>query len=215
MITVFVVDDHEAVRRGLVDLLSADPDLDVIGEVGSAVEALARIPALHPDVAVLDVRLRDGDGIDLCRDLLSRIPELRCLLLTSFTSDEEMLDATLAGASGYLVKDIKEMELARAVKNVAAGAVLLDNRACTALMALLRGTPEKTDPLSGLTERECTLLVLLGKGLTNKQIADRMLLADKAVQNYVSGLLVKLGLRHRRHAAVLAAMLHRGREADG
>src|SRR4051812_38790334 len=129
MVTVFLVDDHEVVRRGLIDLLSADPELDVIGEAGTVSHALAQIPALRPDVAVLDVRLPDGNGIELCRDLLSRMPELRCLMLTSFTSDEAMLDAILAGASGYVVKDIKGMELAQAIKEVGAGRSLLDNRA--------------------------------------------------------------------------------------
>lgn len=129
MIRVFLVDDHEVVRRGLIDLLSADPELDVIGEADSVAQALARVPALVPDVAVLDVRLPDGNGIELCRELLSRMPDLRCLMLTSFTSDEAMLDAILAGASGYVVKDIKGMELAQAIKDVGAGKSLLDNRA--------------------------------------------------------------------------------------
>lgn len=134
MVKVFLVDDHEVVRRGLVDLLGADPELDVVGEAGSVAEAMARVPAARPDVAVLDVRLPDGNGIELCRDLLSRMPDLRCLILTSYTSDEAMLDAILAGASGYVVKDIKGMELARAVKDVGAGRSLLDNRAAAALM---------------------------------------------------------------------------------
>ena len=134
-------------------------------------QALARIPALQPDVAVLDVRLPDGNGIELCRDLLSRLPNLRCLMLTSFTSDEAMLDAILAGASGYVVKDIKGMELAQAIKDVGAGRSLLDNRAAAALMAKLRGAAEHSDPLSGLSDQERVLLDLLGEGLTNKQIA--------------------------------------------
>lgn len=164
MIRVFLVDDHEVVRRGLIDLLSADPELDVIGEADSVAQALARVPALKPDVAVLDVRLPDGNGIELCRDLLSRMPDLRCLMLTSFTSDEAMLDAILAGASGYVVKDIKGMELAQAIKDVGAGKSLLDNRAATALMAKLRGDAERSDPLAGLTQQERVLLDLLGRG---------------------------------------------------
>ena len=171
MVKVFLVDDHEVVRRGLIDLLSADAELDVVGEAGSVAQALARIPALQPDVAVLDVRLPDGNGIELCRDLLSRLPNLRCLMLTSFTSDEAMLDAILAGASGYVVKDIKGMELAQAIKEVGAGRSLLDNRAAAALMAKLRGAAEHSDPLSGLSDQERVLLDLLGEGLTNKQIA--------------------------------------------
>ncbi|OBF95482.1 hypoxia response regulator transcription factor DosR/DevR [Mycolicibacter sinensis] len=210
-VTVFLVDDHEVVRRGLIDLLGADPELDVVGEAGSVAEALARIPPLRPDVAVLDVRLPDGNGIELCRDLLSRMPELRCLILTSFTSDEAMLDAILAGASGYIVKDIKGMELARAVKDVGAGRSLLDNRAAAALMAKLRGATAKPDPLSGLSEQERILLGLLAEGLTNKQIADRMFLAEKTVKNYVSRLLAKLGMERRTQAAVFATKLERSR----
>lgn len=214
MVKVFLVDDHEVVRRGLIDLLGADPDLDVVGEAGSVAEATARIPAARPDVAVLDVRLPDGNGIELCRDLLSRMPELRCLILTSYTSDEAMLDAILAGASGYVVKDIKGMELARAVKEVGAGRSLLDNRAAAALMAKLRGATEKSDPLSGLTDQERTLLSLLSEGLTNKQIADRMFLAEKTVKNYVSRLLAKLGMERRTQAAVFATELKRSRPSD-
>lgn len=209
MVKVFLVDDHEVVRRGLVDLLGADPELDVVGEAGSVAEAMARVPAARPDVAVLDVRLPDGNGIELCRDLLSRMPDLRCLILTSYTSDEAMLDAILAGASGYVVKDIKGMELARAVKDVGAGRSLLDNRAAAALMAKLRGAAEKQDPLSGLTDQERTLLGLLSEGLTNKQIADRMFLAEKTVKNYVSRLLAKLGMERRTQAAVFATELKR------
>ncbi|CMO42196.1 hypoxia response regulator transcription factor DosR/DevR [Mycobacterium tuberculosis] len=211
MVKVFLVDDHEVVRRGLVDLLGADPELDVVGEAGSVAEAMARVPAARPDVAVLDVRLPDGNGIELCRDLLSRMPDLRCLILTSYTSDEAMLDAILAGASGYVVKDIKGMELARAVKDVGAGRSLLDNRAAAALMAKLRGAAEKQDPLSGLTDQERTLLGLLSEGLTNKQIADLMFLAEKTVKNYVSRLLAKLGMERRTQAAVFATELKRSR----
>lgn len=211
MIRVFLVDDHEVVRRGLIDLLSADPELDVIGEADSVAQAMARVPAVAPDVAVLDVRLPDGNGIELCRDLLSRMPDLRCLMLTSFTSDEAMLDAILAGASGYVVKDIKGMELAQAIKDVGAGKSLLDNRAATALMAKLRGDAERSDPLAGLTQQERVLLDLLGEGLTNRQIAARMFLAEKTVKNYVSRLLAKLGMERRTQAAVFASTLDRHR----
>lgn len=199
MVKVFLVDDHEVVRRGLCDLLSSDPDLQIVGEAGTVAEAKARIPAARPDVAVLDVRLPDGNGIELCRDLLSEHPDLRCLMLTSFTSDEAMLEAILAGASGFVIKDIKGMELARAIKDVGAGKSLLDNRAAAALMA---------DPLSGLTEQERTLLGLLSEGLTNRQIAARMFLAEKTVKNYVSRLLAKLGMERRTQAAVFASKLN-------
>ncbi|MDP4961348.1 MAG: response regulator transcription factor [Mycobacterium sp.] len=214
MVTVFLVDDHEVVRRGLIDLLGSDPDLEVIGEAGTAAQAMAQIPALRPDVAVLDVRLPDGNGIELCRDLLSAMPDLRCLMLTSFTSDEAMLDAILAGASGYVVKDIKGMELARAIKEVGAGRSLLDNRAAAALMSKLRGAAERTDPLSGLTDQEKVLLNLLGEGLTNKQIAARMFLAEKTVKNYVSRLLAKLGMERRTQAAVFVSKLGQQRRRD-
>ncbi|QEN14865.1 hypoxia response regulator transcription factor DosR/DevR [Mycolicibacterium sp. ELW1] len=207
MVKVFLVDDHEVVRRGLIDLLSADPDLEIVGEAGSVAQAMARIPAAKPDVAVLDVQLPDGNGVELCRDLLSVLSDLRCLMLTSYTSDEAMLDAVLAGASGYVVKDIKGMQLAQAVKDVGAGRSLLDNRAAAALMAKLRGTTQRSDPLSGLTDQERSLLSLLGEGLTNKQIADRMFLTEKTIKNYVSRLLAKLGMERRTQAAVFVAKL--------
>lgn len=207
MVKVFLVDDHEVVRRGLADLLASDPELEIIGDAGSVSEAKVRIAALKPDVAVLDVRLPDGSGIELCRELLSDLPDLRCLMLTSFTSDEAMLEAILAGASGYVVKDIRGMELARAIKDVGAGKSLLDNRAAAALMSKLRGSVERHDPLSGLTDRERTLLGLLSEGLTNRQIAARMFLAEKTVKNYVSRLLAKLGMERRTQAAVFASKL--------
>lgn len=210
MLKVFLVDDHEVVRRGLIDLLGSDPDLEIVGEAGTVAEALARVPAVRPDVAVLDVRLPDGNGIELCRDLLSALPDLRCLMLTSFTSDEAMLDAILAGASGYVIKDIKGLELAAAIKDVGAGRSLLDNRAAAALMANLRGAAARDDPLSGLTEQERALLQLLSEGLTNRQIAARMFLAEKTVKNYVSRLLAKLGMQRRTQAAVFASKLEQG-----
>ncbi|MEX7468968.1 response regulator [Mycobacterium adipatum] len=209
MIRVFLVDDHEVVRRGLIGLLGADPELEVVGEAGSVAQAMARIPSLQPDVAVLDVRLPDGNGIELCRDLLSQLPSLRCLILTSLTTDEAMLDAILAGASGYVIKDIKGMELAHAIKEVGAGRSLLDNRAAAALMTKLRSGAERPDPLAELTDQERVLLELLGEGLTNKQIAARMFLAEKTVKNYVSRLLTKLGMQRRTQAAVFVSKLDR------
>jgi two-component system response regulator DevR len=215
VVKVFLVDDHEVVRRGLADLLASDPELEVIGDAGSVSEAKVRIAALKPDVAVLDVRLPDGSGIELCRDLLSDLPELRCLMLTSFTSDEAMLEAILAGASGYVIKDIRGMELAQAIKDVGAGKSLLDNRAAAALMAKLRGAAEHNDPLSGLTDRERTLLGLLSEGLTNRQIGARMFLAEKTVKNYVSRLLAKLGMERRTQAAVFASKLDQQSASTG
>ncbi|MFF3567736.1 response regulator [Nocardia jiangxiensis] len=213
MTTVFLVDDHEIVRRGLIDLLEQDPELSIVGEAGDVTHALARIPALRPDVAVLDMRLPDGNGIELCRELLSRVDGLHCLILTSFTDEQAMLDAILAGASGYVVKDIKGMELAAAIKTVGSGRSLLDNRAAAALMDKLRRNTRPDGPLADLTEKERTLLDLLGEGLTNRQIAQRMYLAEKTVKNYVSRLLSKLGMERRTQAAVLATKL-RAEESD-
>jgi len=210
MIKVFLVDDHEIVRRGLADLIEDDPDLTVIGEAGDVTHAMARIPALRPDVAVLDVKLPDGNGIELCRDLLSTLDDLRCLILTSFTDEQAMLDAILAGASGYVVKDIKGMELTSAIKTVGSGRSLLDNRAAAALMDQLRRSAQPEGPLASLTDQERKLLDLLGEGLTNRQIAERMFLAEKTVKNYVSRLLAKLGMERRTQAAVYATKLHFG-----
>ncbi|OAH57125.1 LuxR family transcriptional regulator [Dietzia cinnamea] len=206
MTTVFLVDDHEVVRRGLVEVLHADPTLEVVGEAGSYAQAMARIPALAPDVALLDVRLPDGNGIELCRELLDRVDGLRCLILTSFTDDQAMVDAIMAGASGYLIKDITGMELAKAVSAAGEGRSALDDRAAAVLMDRLRRRREEdAGPLAGLTRQEVTLLELLGEGLTNRQIAGRMHLAEKTVKNYVSRLLAKLGMERRTQAAVFAA----------
>lgn len=209
MITVFLVDDHEIVRRGLVDLIDSDPDLTVIGEAGSVSNALARIPAVRPDVAVLDVQLPDGSGVELCRELLGRIPTLNCLMLTSYTDDQAMVDAIVAGAKGYIVKDITGMDLTAAIKDVGRGRSLLDNRAAAVLMNRLREERRPQGPESRLTEQERTLLGLLGEGLTNRQIAERMFLAEKTVKNYVSRLLTKLGMERRTQAAVFATKLER------
>lgn len=208
MVRVFLVDDHEIVRRGVGDLISAEPDLEVVGEAGTVAHALARIPATRPEVVVLDVRLPDGNGIELCRELLTGDDSLRCLILTSFTDEQAMLDAILAGASGYVVKDIGTTDLVDAVRAVGAGKSLLDNRAAAALMAKIRTeAEEQKGPLAGLTEQERKLLALLGEGLTNRQIAARMFLAEKTVKNYVSRLLTKLGVERRTQAAVLASKL--------
>jgi DNA-binding NarL/FixJ family response regulator len=212
MIKVFLVDDHEIVRRGLVNLLEEDPELTVVGEAGDVAQAMARVPALRPDVAVLDVRLPDGNGIELCRELLSRFDGLRCLILTSYTDEQAMMDAILAGASGYVVKDIKGMELARAVREVGSGRSLLDTRAAAALMARLRSNTGADDTLASLTDQERKLLDLLGEGLTNRQIAERMFLAEKTVKNYVSRLLTKLGFERRTQAAVYASKLRGGHQ---
>lgn len=207
MLTVFLVDDHEVVRRGVADLLEEDEELTVVGQASTVSEALARIPALRPDVAVLDMRLPDGNGVELCRELRSALPELRCLILTSYTDEQAMLDAIMAGAGGYVIKDIRGMELVSAVREVGAGRSLLDNRAAAVLMSRLRASLDEPGPLAGLTEQEHTLLGLIGEGLTNRQIAERMFLAEKTVKNYVSRLLAKLGMERRTQAAVLATKL--------
>lgn len=203
MLTVFLVDDHEMVRRGVADLLEEQDDLSVVGQAGTVAEALVRIPSLAPDVAILDIRLPDGNGIELCRDLRSLMPQLHCLMLTSFTDEQAMTDAVLAGADGYVIKDIKGFELVSAVRSVGAGRSLLDGRAVAALIAKLRAGADKPGPLADLTEQEIAVLGLIGDGLTNQQIAVRMFLAEKTVKNYVSRLLNKLGMQRRTQAAVL------------
>jgi two-component system, NarL family, response regulator DevR len=210
--TVFLVDDHEVVRVGLADLLNAEPDLEVVGQAATMREALARVPALRPDVAVLDVRLPDGNGIELCRELRSRLPGLNCLMLTSYPDEQATLDAMLAGAAGYVIKNIKGMELASAVRSVGAGKLLLGERATAELVEKLRAKLDSSVALPELTGQERVLLDLIRQGLTNRQIADRMYLAEKTVKNYVSRLLAKLGLQRRTQAAVLATRLqHRPR----
>ncbi|MEU6269959.1 response regulator transcription factor [Saccharopolyspora shandongensis] len=206
--TVFLVDDHEVVRVGLADLLSAEPDLEVVGQAATVGEAEARIPALRPDVAVLDVRLPDGSGIELCRELRSRLPGLNCLMLTSFSDEQAMLDAMLAGAAGFVIKNIKGMELASAVRTVGSGRSLLGTQGTAELVNKLRAKLDSAAGLPDLTPQERVLLDLIRQGLTNRQIADRMYLAEKTVKNYVSRLLAKLGLQRRTQAAVLATQLH-------
>jgi DNA-binding NarL/FixJ family response regulator len=204
-ITVFLLDDHEIVRRGVKDMLEAEGDIKVIGEAGTASSALARIPALRPQVAVLDVRLPDGDGVTVCREIRSRMPEVACLMLTSFGDEDALLDAIMAGAAGYVLKQIRGSDLVGAVRTVATGQSMLDSRAASQLMARLRGqSAAKQDPLAGLTPQERRILELIGEGLTNRQIGERMFLAEKTVKNYISGLFAKLGMERRTQAAALA-----------
>jgi len=207
VLTVFLVDDHEVVRRGVGDLLDEEEDLTVIGQAGTVAEALARIPALRPNVAVLDVRLPDGNGVELCRELRSKLPDINCLILTSYTDEQAMMDAILAGAGGYVIKDIKGMDLVSAVRTVGAGRSLLDTRAAATLMSKIRADAAKPGPLAALTDQERVVLDLIGEGLTNRQIAERMFLAEKTVKNYVSGVLSKLGMQRRTQVAVLATEL--------
>jgi DNA-binding NarL/FixJ family response regulator len=200
---VFLLDDHEIVRRGVRDLLEAEPDITVVGEAGTAESALARIPALRPDVAVLDVRLPDGDGVSVCREIRSRMPEVACLMLTSFGDDEALFDAIMAGAAGYVLKQIRGTDLVGAVRTVAAGQSMLDPQAAGRLMASLR-KPAKADPLAGLTPQERRILELIGEGLTNRQIGERLFLAEKTVKNYISAVFAKLGMERRTQAAAYA-----------
>ena len=190
---------------GVRDLLEAESDITVIGEAGTAASALARIPALRPDVAILDVRLPDGDGVSVCREIRSRMPHLACLMLTSFTDDEALFDAIMAGAAGYVLKQIRGTDLVGAVRTIASGQSLLDPEAASRVMRRMRDQPSRTDPLSGLTDQERRILELIGEGLTNRQIGDRLFLAEKTVKNYVSALFAKLGMQRRAQAAAYAA----------
>ena len=195
-IRVFLLDDHEIVRRGVRDMLEAEGDITVVGEAGTASSALARIPALRPDVAVLDVRLPDGDGVTVCREIRSALPEVACLMLTSFADDDALMDAVMAGAAGYVLKQIRGTDLVGAVRTVATGQSMLDPRAASQLMARLRDQSAKKDPLAGLTPQERRILELIGEGLTNRQIGEKMFLAEKTVKNYISG-----AVRQARHGA--------------
>ncbi len=204
-IRVFLLDDHEVVRRGLRDLLEAEDGFVVVGEAGTAEEAYGRIPATTPDVAVLDVRLPDGDGIEVCRDIRSRHPEIQCLILTSFADDEALLSAIMAGAAGYLLKQVKGTDLVGGIRRVGSGESLLDPALTERVLERLR-SPED-DELASLTTQERRILDLIAEGLTNRQIGERMYLAEKTVKNYVSNLLSKLGMSRRTEAAVYAARL--------
>ncbi|MFF8843361.1 response regulator [Streptomyces sp. NPDC015127] len=215
-IRVFLLDDHEVVRRGVSDLLADEPDMEVVGEAASAEQALARGPALRPHVAVLDVRLPDGDGITVCRELRNRMPSLACLMLTSFDDEDALLDAIMAGAAGYVLKQIKGTDLMAAIRTVATGQSMLDPATTARLMNSLRGpaTPpyEEDARLAVLSERERAVLDLVGEGLTNSQIGKRLYLSEKTVKNHISRLLSKLGVERRVQAAVIAAQVHEHEE---
>jgi two-component system, NarL family, response regulator DevR len=202
---VFLLDDHEIVRRGLKELLESEGDIEVVGESGLAQEAIRRIPALRPDVAVLDGRLPDGSGIDVCREIRSRSPEIAALILTSFDDDEALFSAIMAGAAGYVLKQIRGSDLVDGIRRVAAGESLLDPAVTTRVLERLRAPV--TDPLAGLTPQERRILDLITEGMTNRQIGEEMFLAEKTVKNYVSHLLAKLGMERRTEAAAYAATL--------
>ncbi|WP_017604089.1 response regulator [Nocardiopsis alkaliphila] len=209
-IRVFLVDDHEVVRRGVAALLETEDDMTVVGEAGTAEQALSRIPVVLPDVAVLDVRLPGGSGVQVCREIRSDHPEIACLMLTSFADEDALYDAVMAGAAGYVLKQIHGADLVGAVRTVAAGGSLLDSGSTGAMLERLRGTQAEPDPLAELTPQERQILDLIGEGMTNRQIGERLYLAEKTVKNYVSALLAKLDLKRRTQAAVLVAEL-RGR----
>jgi DNA-binding NarL/FixJ family response regulator len=206
-ITVFLLDDHEIVRRGVRGVLAAETDIDVVGEAGTAAAALLELPSLRPDVAVLDVRLPDGDGVSVCREICSALPRTACLMLTSYGDDQALIGAIMAGAAGYVLKQTVGSDLVTAVRTVASGQSMLDADATRRVMARLRDRSASVDPLSALTEQEKRVLDLIGEGLTNRQIAERMSLAEKTAKNYVSSLLGKLGMERRSQAASFATRL--------
>ncbi|MEU8801054.1 response regulator transcription factor [Spirillospora sp. NPDC048819] len=206
-IRVFLMDDHEVVRRGVAALLSAEDDIEVVGEAGTAAEALARIPAARPDVAVLDVRLPDGDGVTVCREIRSQMPQLACLMLTSFDDENALFEAVMAGAAGYVLKQIHGSDLVGAVRTVATGQSLLDPRSTARMLERIRTRQETKDPLQVLTEQERHIFELIGEGLTNRQIGEHLYLAEKTVKNYISNIFTKLGMSRRTQAAALAAQL--------
>jgi len=206
-IRVFLLDDHEIVRRGLADLIGLESDMEVVGEASSRAQAMDRIPASRPTVAVLDVRLADGSGIEVCRDIQSALPEVRCLMLTSYSDDEALFAAIMAGASGYVLKEIRGSDLVSAIRQVAAGKSLLDPGATQRVLQRMRSGNQEDVRLQGLSDQERRILVLIGDGMTNRQIGETMHLAEKTVKNYVSSMLAKLGMERRTQAAALAARI--------
>lgn len=206
-IRVFLLDDHEVVRRGIADLIGMEKDMEVVGEAGTKAEALTRIAAVRPDVAVLDVRLPDGTGVEVCREIRSELADIRCLMLTSYADDEALFDAIMAGASGYVLKEIRGNDLIEAVRQVAQGKSLLDPAATQRVLERLRQGERNDDRLAGLSDQERRILELIGEGMTNRQIGETMHLAEKTVKNYVSSLLAKLGMERRTQAAAFVARM--------
>lgn len=206
-IRVFLLDDHEIVRRGLADLIGLEKDMEVVGEAGSVHDALVRIPATRPDVAVLDVRLPDGNGVEVCREIRSTMPEVSALMLTSYSDDEALFDAIMAGASGYVLKEIRGNDLIEAIRQVAAGNSLLDPVATARVLERMRNGDKHDPRLKALSDQERRILELIGEGMTNRQIGEQMHLAEKTVKNYVSSLFAKLGMERRTQAAAFAARI--------
>ncbi len=204
-IRVFLLDDHEIVRRGLAELLELERDIEVVGEAGTKADALHRLPACHPDVAILDVRLPDGSGIEVCREIRDAMPGTHALMLTSYADDAALFDAIMAGASGYVLKEIRGNALVDAVRQIASGQSLLDPAATQRVLDRLRHDDTEDEELSGLSRQERRILALIGEGMTNRQIGEEMHLAEKTVKNYVSSLLAKLGMSRRTQAAAFAA----------
>jgi DNA-binding NarL/FixJ family response regulator len=207
-IRVYLLDDHELVRRGIKELLESEDDIVVVGESGLAQEAARRIPALRPDVAILDGRLPDGSGIDVCREIRSVDPTIKALILTSYDDDDALFAAIMAGAAGYILKQVRGNDFVDSVRKVAAGQSTLDPAMTAAVLERIRTGPPKDEELEGLTQQEQKILELIGEGLTNRQIAERVFLAEKTVKNYVSSLLAKLGLASRTQAAIFATKHH-------
>ncbi len=205
---MFLLDDHEIVRRGLIELINAEADMEVVGEAGTAADAIGRIGATTPDVAVLDYQLPDGNGVEVCREVRDRYPNIACLMLTAFSDDDALFSAIMAGARGYVLKQIRGNDLVDSVRRVARGEQLLDATLTARVLDRLRTPPEQeVDPLASLSPQERQILALIAEGLTNRQIGDRMFLAEKTVKNYVSSVLTKLGMERRTEAAVFAARL--------
>jgi DNA-binding NarL/FixJ family response regulator len=206
-IRVFLLDDHQLVRMGLRKLLTAEADIDVVGEAGTVKSALSRVPLLDVDVAVLDVRLPDGDGMEVCREIQSASPKTACLMLTAHADDKALLAAIMAGAAGYVNKQALGPDLIDAVRNVAVGGAALGPEAAQRVMARLRQNADLSDPLAALSAQEKKVLGHIGEGLTNREIAARMFLSEKTVKNYVSSVLTKLGMQRRAQVAALSARL--------
>ncbi|CAN5744569.1 response regulator transcription factor [soil metagenome] len=204
-ITVFLLDDHEIVRRGVADLLESEPDIKVIGDASTQDQAVGRVLALDPDVAVLDVRLEQGSGVEACREIRSRHPRTACLILTSFDDDDALFHAIMAGAAGYVLKQIRSADLVDAVRRVAAGQSLLDPSVTARVLDRIRNGPAQDERIARLSPQERQVLELLAEGLTNRQIAERLYLAEKTIKNYVTAVLAKLGMARRTEAAVYAA----------
>ncbi len=204
-ITVFLLDDHEIVRRGVRELLESEGDIVVVGEAATQSQAVGRVHALDPDVAILDVRLEDGNGIEACRDIRSLHPRTACLILTSFSDDEALFQTIMAGAAGYVLKQIRSSDLVDAVRRVAAGQSLLDPAVTARVLERLRHGPQVDERIARLSEQERQVLTLLAEGLTNRQIAARLFLAEKTIKNYVTSVLAKMGMARRTEAAVYAA----------